>query len=264
MEYLVFNPDPRLQPFLSFFWIVKGNEEMAQKVVCDGHSELIFHFQDPYRIKIRDRWQTQYLALVAGQIDRPIMLQPTGISGMLGMKFTPTGLWRLFNWNMKLLKNDAVPLRDFLAYEVGGLQLKLAESISNESRIHLAEKFLLRRLGAVNRKPALDPIVDCIRKTEGQISISSLAQTFKLSKRRMERMFNEQVGVPPKVFARIIRFKKVYQLLQQPNLNTAEVSHLCGYFDQAHLNKDFKTFSGEDPRNYFSGEHPIAKFFLNS
>jgi AraC-like DNA-binding protein len=264
MEYSIFEPDPRLKPFLCYFWAITGSDPMPQKVVCDGYSELIFHFADPYQIKINDCWHTQSMALAAGQIDQPVLLQPQGHSDIFGLKFTPTGLWRLFNLNMRLLKNEVVPLLDVMSPEIGDLQSILNEGRSHQERIEIVKSFLLERLRCLKEKQTIDTLVNHLYRSEGQISITSLARDFKLSTRRMERLFNEQVGVPPKAFARMIRFKRVYQLLQKSELNTSEVSHLCGYFDQAHLNKDFKIFSGEDPKNYFSGGHALARFFLKS
>src|SRR5688572_14711228 len=213
MEYSAFEPDPRLKPFLCYFWVVNGSDQTSQKVVCDGHCELIFHFADPYQIKVNDHWHTQSLALAAGQIDQPILLQPQGLSGIFGMKFTPTGLWRLFNWNMQLLRNEVVPLQDLLSPEIEYFRNILTETSSNKQRIGLVENFLLERLRGVKGHHAIDPIVNHMYRNEGQISVNTLARDFKLSMRSIERLFNEQIGVPPKVFARIIRFKKVYQLL---------------------------------------------------
>lgn len=97
MQYLSFDPDVRLNSFIVSFWIVTGDDKCSQKVLSDGYSELIFHFGDAYQIGKGGQWQTQSKALVAGQINKPVELQPSGASGMIGIKFTPTGLWRMFH-----------------------------------------------------------------------------------------------------------------------------------------------------------------------
>lgn len=263
MDYVIFHPHPLLKPFIRNGWIVTGESSEVQKVVCDGHSELIFHFGDTYKIQKNGAWQRQALSLVAGQIDEPIAIQPSGRSGIIGLKFTVTGLWHLFQWNMHAITNEVLSLEEFFpAPLISTLQEQILAAPHHRNRIQVIEDFLLPRLVLATHKPRLDPVIDYITKKDGVISVSTLASDFKLSMRKLERMFNEQVGVPPKVFARMVRFKKVYELLQHRHLNTAEVSQLCDYFDQSHLNKDFKQFSGEDPHNYFSGNHAFAKFLM--
>jgi AraC-like DNA-binding protein len=262
MHYRNFDPDPTLKPFVACFWIVSGDEKIPQKVLSDGHSELIFHFGDPYQIQLNGQWQTQSRALAAGQLSKPIHLRPTGSSGMVGVKFTPTGLWQLFGWNMALLSNQAIPLREFVKSSE-----QLLDSIdragSDSEIIKQIEKFLSSALIRGTKRENVGGVIEYINKATEQLSISGIAKYFQLSNRKLERLFHDQVGVSPKLYMRMTRFKHVYKLLQQSRLNRAEISHVCGYFDQPHFNKDFRKFTGEDAGTHFSQHNSLAEFFLN-
>ena len=262
MHYRSFDPDPRLAPFVACFWLVSGDEKIPQKVLSDGHSELIFHFGDAYQIQENSQWKTQSRTLAAGQLSKPILLRPTGSSGMAGVKFTPTGLWQLFGWNMALLTDQAIPLVELLKSSE-----ELGESIDrardDSEIIGQIERYLLSSLNRVTKKENAGDIIQYMNNATGHLSISGIAKYFQLSNRKLERLFHDQVGVSPKQYMRISRFKQVYKVLQQPHLSRAEVSYLCGYFDQPHFNKDFRNFTGENADNHFSQHNSLADFFLN-
>jgi AraC-like DNA-binding protein len=262
MHYQSFEPDPRLKPFVACFWIVLGDEKIPQKVLSDGHSELIFHFGDAYQVHVNGHWETQSRALAAGQLSKPIYLRPTGSSSIVGVKFTPTGLWKLFGWNMALLTNQAISLAEF-SKPSEPLHDVIARSGNYAAMIGQIERFLLSSMTHATKKENVDAIISHVEKATEQLSISAIAGYFQLSNRKLERLFHEQVGVSPKAYMRMTRFKQVYKLLQQSQLSRTEVSYVCGYFDQPHFNKDFRKFTGEDANTHFSRHNSLADFFLN-
>src|SRR5687768_13118608 len=185
MEYHVFDPHPCLKPFIRCIWMVTGNSRQVQKVIGDGCPELIFHFGDPYHIENGGKWQKQALTLVAGQMDKPILLEPSGESGVVGIKFNPTGLWRLFGWNMQSLVNEVQPLANYFSTEIESLQKQIQESgTSHTARIALIENFILKRLKSMHHSAALDPLLKKIFEEDDRISISRIAKDFKMSTRK--------------------------------------------------------------------------------
>jgi AraC-like DNA-binding protein len=264
MKYSRFIPKICLQHIVEYYWIVEGENMSVQKIIPDGCPELIFHFGDPYKISsatIQEKLQSS--VLIAGQLDQPIFLRPTGQSGVLGVKFKAIGLWKLFGCDMHVLTNNAYSLNDVLGIRVDGLVERIASSRTNDHRIKIIETFLLKRLVDFERKSELDNVADDIRKKNGQISIRALSASHKLSGRKIERLFLQQVGTSPKVYARIVRFTSVFNLLQQPSVSKVEASYLSGYFDQAHFNNEFRSFTGENPESYFKQHHTFSNFFLN-
>lgn len=111
-------PDPELEHIIECFWIIENKDPapIRQKIIPDGFTEIIFHFNDPYRIKLGKQWQLQSKNLVAGQISKYFLLENTGISGILGIKFKPTALTRLYQLNMTLLTDKVADLSHVLAH----------------------------------------------------------------------------------------------------------------------------------------------------
>jgi transcriptional regulator GlxA family with amidase domain len=51
--------------------------------------------------------------------------------------------------------------------------------------------------------------------------------------------------------ARILRFQEARRLIEaQPDLALARVASACGYYDQAHLAREFRALAGVSPRRY--------------
>jgi transcriptional regulator GlxA family with amidase domain len=95
--------------------------------------------------------------------------------------------------------------------------------------------------GAVNHAVAE------INNRYGDVKVRRLAASCNLSERQLERLFVERVGITPKLYARIRRFRSVLDHLQDPEdaerLNMADVAAAYGYTDQSHLARDFRNFS---------------------
>ncbi|HBR69178.1 MAG TPA: hypothetical protein DEA55_07375, partial [Rhodospirillaceae bacterium] len=97
--------------------------------------------------------------------------------------------------------------------------------------------------------------VQLMQQASGDISMSALMAQFALSGRQLERLFQQYVGLRPKSFSRILRFKHVMRLAEQGRIaNWAELALLAGYYDQAHLIRDFRQFAGESPTQLFTPE----------
>lgn len=261
MLFFQATPSAALQDFVKCYWMAEGTDKNVSKIIPDGHAELIFHYGDSYLIQSDNTWHKQANTLIAGQLTQPIRLKPTGSSAVFGIKFRPTALWRIFGCNMKELRNQSVAADDILHIHHDRIVMQLAEPNSFQARVSVTERYLLGLIQNA-RTTAVDHLIGEIQRHDGNISPAHLAISSRVSSRKIERMFNEQVGVSAKVYSRLVRFNKVFSLLEQKDLSKAEASYLCGYFDQAHFNKEFKSFTGEDAVNYFRQSHHFANFFM--
>ncbi|PSR52711.1 hypothetical protein AHMF7605_03805 [Adhaeribacter arboris] len=91
--------------------------------------------------------------------------------------------------------------------------------------------------------------------TNGQMTMTDLAYHTNMPLRTLERQFTERVGVSPKLFARFKRFHQALALMNYPKPATwTDIALTCGYYDQAHFIKEFKTFSNQSPTTYCPSE----------
>jgi AraC-like DNA-binding protein len=124
------------------------------------------------------------------------------------------------------------------------------------ARFHYLEQALLRRLSDTLRPhPAVAHAVSAFVAQQGISSIATVVGETGLSSRRFIELFCREVGLPPKTFCRILRFQHVLQSMNAKSpLNLAAMALECGYYDQAHLNRDFMAFTGLTPTTYLASQ----------
>jgi AraC-like DNA-binding protein len=89
-----------------------------------------------------------------------------------------------------------------------------------------------------------------IERSHGRVSISQIQNESNLSKQQLIHRFREQIGVTPKLYARIIRLRQALTLLHEGSRTPDDVAAACGYYDQPHMNLDFRELAGLTPRDF--------------
>jgi transcriptional regulator GlxA family with amidase domain len=106
------------------------------------------------------------------------------------------------------------------------------------------ENLLLAMLRPNDNDAMLNQVLDSILRSGGATRVADLASQSRISRRHLERIFLRSVGIGPKLFSRIVRFQ---HLLRAPYNDWAMLAADSGYFDQAHLIRDFRQFTGQTP-----------------
>jgi AraC-like DNA-binding protein len=139
---------------------------------------------------------------------------------------------------------------------------RLRAARTPERKARLLEDFLRGRLGAGD--PAINLAATKLAAGSGPIDLDSLALEFGLSDRQFRRRFQAAVGLTPKRFCRLVRFQRVFeQRRERQGRAWSQVALECGYYDQAHFNRDFRAFTGARPRDLVKNPDPITAFFLS-
>ena len=140
---------------------------------------------------------------------------------------------------------------------------RVADMPDQAACIRLIEEFLLCRLYAFpeyNLKrvsTALEVVT-----LHPHIRTAQLADVACLSNKQFGRVFAEYVGATPKEFLRIVRMQRALYTLQcQPAISFAQLAYECGFFDQSHMIKEFKLFSGYTPVEYLAVCAPYSDYF---
>ncbi|MGI9066787.1 MAG: helix-turn-helix domain-containing protein [Pyrinomonadaceae bacterium] len=100
-------------------------------------------------------------------------------------------------------------------------------------------------------------IVDC----GGQVTVDELTIDAGVSSRQLERRFLSGVGIGPKLLCRILRFQQVFRAVDENDAGWAAVAADCGYYDQAHLIRDFQQFARQTPAVLFAQPCDLTQAF---
>jgi AraC-like DNA-binding protein len=164
------------------------------------------------------------------------------------LRLTPLGARRLFGRPMHELANQVVPLEEVLPRS-RELVDRLRDARSWSARFELLDDFLLRQLArSGDPSPEVEWSWARLHGSHGRAPIHELADELGWSHRRLIARFRDQIGLAPKTLARVIRFDRaVRQLRASTTRSLAEIAFDCGYFDQAHLNREFREFADTTP-----------------
>ncbi len=159
---------------------------------------------------------------------------------------------------MHELANRSVELEDVLGAVAPRIAAQLREAPSWEARFAVLESFLAARMA---QGPAASTAVawafDKLSEKGGLVEIGALAAELGWSRKRLIARFREQLGLPPKTLARILRFHRAIGRLDGADEpRWAEIAHACGYYDQAHFNRDFREFAGTTPGEFLRRRLP--------
>jgi len=168
---------------------------------------------------------------------------------MLKIVFQPGVLFRLLGIPLVEFANQYVDAESVLNKEMRTVNEQLANAESYIKMIEVVEKYLLVKVNDLRIKSQpIDEIGKILRDQPSKFSLEWLAGQACLSPRQFERKFLERIGVSPRLFGRIARFNKAFELKEKnPGIDWLSVAITCGYVDFQHLNKDFKEFSGVTP-----------------
>ncbi len=165
------------------------------------------------------------------------------------VKLTPLGARRLLGVPMHLVTNQVVELDDLIGGDAHRLVDRLRHASDWETRLTLVETFVQRRIALA--PPASGGIAWAwgeLMRRRGRLETGSLARELGWSRKHLIAQFREHVGLPPKVFARLLRFNHAIEHVRAGGMRDwVDLAALCGYYDQAHFINDFRDFSGTTP-----------------
>jgi AraC-like DNA-binding protein len=193
--------------------------------------------------------RTEFRFPVAGMHDFPIVFDQAGRQFGVGIGLTPAGAYALFGTPMHELANVLVGLSELIGDRAEQLAERLTQARTWSARFDLLDDLLLRWFLA---GPAqLDDVTHAWRllhQASGRVTVGELADAVGRSRRYLELQFRDQIGMPPKTAARILRFQQSLRLATRSGRPVwSEVATRCGYVDQAHLNRDFRQLAGCTP-----------------
>jgi AraC-like DNA-binding protein len=215
---------------------------------------VIVNLGPPMRLATPSDAATEYGSFVAGLHDGHGEYTTPGGQHGIQLDVTPLGAYTLFGVPMARITNAAAELPDVLGAGAAELVERLAETPSWAARFDLMDAFLLRRLeiGPVPA-PEVARAWRLLDGTGGAVGVARLAEEVGWSRRYLTQRFTEQAGLPPKVMGRVLRFRRAIGLLSNGGLGPAEAAAACGYYDQAHLNREFRALAGCTPSQLLGG-----------
>jgi AraC-like DNA-binding protein len=229
-------PAPDLAPFVECFWSSEIESDGSRRILPDGCVDLLFF----------SRGRQIVDAQVVGAMTRFRDVALRSCEAILGVRFHPGMAGVCLPCEIPSLNDRSVPLEDVIGRVARSLVNDLGPCSSVEDRIDRLGPRLLRRPKISEVQHAIGELV----RNRGHLSVAEFADAAGVGDRQLRRSCQKHAGLGPKQLARILRFRHASAALRGGVANLAGLALDCGYYDQAHLIRDFRALAGTSPLKY--------------
>jgi AraC-like DNA-binding protein len=263
--YREHQPHGPLGQFVECFWTLQSDgtidSTQTERILPDGCVELILNFGARFTQHTEDNQTLQPANFLVGQMTGPILISPTGPVQLIGIRFHPGGTTPFTRVPLHEVTDEVVALSDVAT----DLERQLLESSTDaptlDKKIAAIEKTLTSLVMRSKITPRSVVLANQIVKSRGLLSIDALACSAGISARQLERTFLNDVGISPKLLSRILRFQQVFRAVEAHDNAWAPIAIDCGYYDQAHLIRDFNKFAHQTPAVFVSQQSELTQSF---
>ena len=245
-----------------------GVAPMRHRGLPSPSMTLIFTLDDPLVLAAHpDPTQPPgvYQTLVGGLHTAPALITHDGRQSGIQLGLSPLGARTLLGVPAGELAGSTVSGDDVLGPLAAEIQDRIRTALSWADRFAILDEVLMVRVAqaagraGVAASPEVSYAWRLLRQTGGSATVSQLTAETGWSDRHLRNRFREETGLAPKSAARVIRFERVRRELQRRAgaggaLRLAELAATFGYFDQAHLDRDFGLLAGCSPTTWVAEE----------
>ena len=216
---------------------------------------LIFNLNDSFKLFTDCRFTnfTDFKKYwVAGFQTQPTYIESYGESKMVVIQFKTLGAYAFLNQPLRYFSNNYTNLDCVYKKEADEIWEKLQEAKTINEKVLLTENFLNRKLLTTkipNEK--LISSTELLLKSRENNSIHEICQQHNISRKHLNFLFQEYLGISPKMLSSLNRFQTILQTISnaKPDKLT-KIAYELNFFDQAHFNNNFKRFTGIKPNEY--------------
>ena len=247
-------PSQCLEPFIRFYAqrdVRMVGATVVHPVPARPAPMIVFDFSDPTNVLYYAQnavVKSPITVVVGPQTYRRLEMQLQGALDTFVIALQPDGIFRLFSVPTCELTDRDFEAQSVLGHAIYQLGERLGNATSFAERVRTAEAVLLPRALLSSGLDGISAAAHGIILAGGRVRIPTLAGRTGLSMRQFERKFIHQIGMRPKLFARIARFEAALEFKATfSSKSWTSVAHTFGYYDQMHMIHDFADFTGETP-----------------
>jgi AraC-like DNA-binding protein len=235
-----------LAGFVDYLWLSEGYAPIhgAERILPTGLMGLVLDVSGSGASP----------GLVSGARTASFVLDTSQPLSLIGAAFKAGGGYAFFGLPAGELQDCAVPVDTFWGSGAQALRAQLLEARSTERRFSILERHLVTRLaGSPPRSALVRFALQEFQTPQRCVSVGEVVERTGVSARRFIAQFRQQVGLAPKAFCRIQRFRQVLRRISPAaEVDWTETALACGYYDQAHFNHEFREFAGVSPSAYLA------------
>jgi AraC-like DNA-binding protein len=243
----------------TFFYLRLSSKDEAHErrviVMANPCVDLVINLGDPFTLEtFGDSQRVERGATLHGPRPATTFLRREGELLLLGARFKHGAAASMLPYPVKELEQRHVPFRDLLHESADELFEQVRSGGQPAEQLRRLESGLGKILGRLKKPDAMvRKAVKLIAQHQGDLEVSAMAELLGVSRQTVKHKFDQHVGVSPKLFGKLRRFQTVLRRLA--NLSKPDWTKLAqesGYYDQAHLIREFNHFTGFSPQKFLN------------
>ena len=265
-----FFPDPGLEKYILSYGILEVADGITETFLSPPLGISAFIIQHPVSTGtsaaiVNGEDLLINKAAATGQVTATVTGYHTGKIKTLLVFFRPLGMYQLFGCDMSRLTNTSVDLKEFLGAEKGmNLVSKLGQTEDDISLISILNDFFSTQNQVSYNTSDLKRVLDFIHHNNGNVSIKEIEKSCYVHRKSIERHFQLKIGITPKIYSSIFRFKCLMNYLEQnPKTTWHELSNRTGYYDQSHMARYFKEYLKVSPNQLVTLDVAFINYLLS-
>jgi AraC-like DNA-binding protein len=268
MDFLA--PVAPIVPFVRRFNAYAEHETgfFRRRELPSGLATLVFNLGEELRVEHPAGTRTAYptgTSFFAGVTSTYAVTETDRSQEGAQVMLTPLGARLLLGFPLDEVGDRLINPVDLLGAAAQETIERLQEATSHAGRLAILEEEIARLGLSVSGLPR--GLVWALRRLQtsaGRVGVASLAKELGWSRKHFSVCFRREFGVPPKLFARILRFDHAVRQLRRDQVTSwAELADACGYADQSHLTRDFRAFAGSPPASFMRRKLPDEGGFVD-
>jgi AraC-like DNA-binding protein len=257
-------PAPALRAFVSRYagGRVEGLPPGTHAGLPSRYAHLIISFAEPIELLRPPAGGQQpgsFRALVSGLQEAPALVRQASCVHLVHVFLTPLGVRALLGVPNAELASRVIELADLW----GARGTRLVECLGNmgswEARFAYLDEAFSRALQPNGLSAPAAWAWRQLARHSGSIPVASLAHDIGWSRSHFTDRFQAEFGLRPKTAARIFRFERACRALKAHPRRLADVAQSCGYYDQAHMTREWQALAGSSPRQWIAKELPFLQ-----
>lgn len=258
MRDKVFFPSDSLSHYVKYYWTCTHNRDVLEVMYPTGCLELCIDITNGDTTRHRGNQSVTVPRLeVLGHWTIPTRATIKKGNTCLITRFQPYAGALFFPNQVSEFTNASIDLCDILGKESIEFYHRLMEQPLLEQKVQLLERFLTDRLARMRKNPEkivlLEGLCGAISRHKESFDMERLAAEFGFSERYIQKLFLQYIGISPKGFFTVQRFNKSLQLVRSAAMSLTSIAYECGYYDQAHFIKEFRSYTGLTPSQLSTG-----------
>jgi AraC-like DNA-binding protein len=250
----------RLAEHVELVWYFEGPSAYRRKrIFPNGRVELLINMGDPYRLCVGKGTEIVRSGCLSGMQSGPMVLEQPARQSVLGVRLRPAGALALLAAPLRETSGLIVDLDAAFGRAVSELVERCQEADDIPQRFQIVAAWLSRRIAEARAAtPEVAWSAARLERTAGDVAIGVLRQQTGLSKSRLAALFRDEIGLTPKLYARVLRFRRLLQMLQEGHASLADAALEAAYYDQPHMTAEFRELGGITPREFLASRHPVG------